>query len=53
MINEGRIRTLVEFGPAGAFSHEPHEFVERNQIAIGARILAKTIVDWLGVEPAS
>jgi acetylornithine deacetylase/succinyl-diaminopimelate desuccinylase-like protein len=53
MINEGRIRTLVEFGPAGAFSHEPHEFVERDQIAIGARILARTIVDWLGVEPAT
>jgi acetylornithine deacetylase/succinyl-diaminopimelate desuccinylase-like protein len=52
MVNEGRIRTLVEFGPAGAFSHEPHEFVERHQIAIGARILARTIIDWLGVEPA-
>ncbi len=49
MINEGRIRTLVEFGPAGAFSHEPHEFVERDQIAVGALILALSIVDILGV----
>jgi acetylornithine deacetylase/succinyl-diaminopimelate desuccinylase-like protein len=51
MINEGKIRTLVEFGPAGAFAHEPHEFVERDQIAVGAEILARTIVDMLGVEP--
>jgi acetylornithine deacetylase/succinyl-diaminopimelate desuccinylase-like protein len=51
MINDGQIRTLVEFGPAGAFAHEPHEFVERDQIAIGAEILARTIVDILGVEP--
>ncbi|HET7091874.1 MAG TPA: M20/M25/M40 family metallo-hydrolase, partial [Thermomicrobiales bacterium] len=52
MINDGNIRTLVEFGPAGAFAHEPHEFVERDQIAIGAEILARTIVDILGVGPA-
>jgi acetylornithine deacetylase/succinyl-diaminopimelate desuccinylase-like protein len=52
MINEGRIRSIVEFGPAGAFAHEPHEFVERDQIAVGARILARTIVDLIGVEPA-
>jgi acetylornithine deacetylase/succinyl-diaminopimelate desuccinylase-like protein len=52
MINEGKIRTLVEFGPAGAFAHEPHEFVERDQIAVGAEILARTIVDVLGVEQA-
>ncbi|HEU5432804.1 MAG TPA: M20/M25/M40 family metallo-hydrolase, partial [Thermomicrobiales bacterium] len=52
MINEGQIRTLVEFGPAGAFAHEPHEFVERDQIAIGAEILARTVVDLLGVAPA-
>jgi succinyl-diaminopimelate desuccinylase len=50
MINEGRIRTLVEFGPAGGFAHEPHEFVERDQIAIGALILARTIVEVLGVQ---
>ncbi len=52
MINEGRVRSIVEFGPAGAFAHEPHEFVERDQIAVGARILARTIVDLLGVVPA-
>jgi acetylornithine deacetylase len=51
MIHQGRIKTLVEFGPAGAFAHEPHEFVERDQIVIGARILAETIVDILGVSP--
>jgi succinyl-diaminopimelate desuccinylase len=51
MIHQGGIKTLVEFGPAGAFAHEPHEFVERDQIAIGARILAETIVDILGVSP--
>jgi acetylornithine deacetylase/succinyl-diaminopimelate desuccinylase-like protein len=53
MINEGRIRSIVEFGPAGGFAHEPHEFVERDQIAVGARILARTIVDLLGVVPRS
>ncbi|MFM9106054.1 MAG: M20 family metallopeptidase, partial [Chloroflexota bacterium] len=52
MINQGRIRSIVEFGPAGAFAHEPHEFVERDQIAIGAEILALSIVDLLGIEPA-
>ena len=52
MINEGGIRTLVEFGPAGAFAHEPHEYVERDQIAVGARILARTIVEILGVRAA-
>lgn len=51
MINEGGIRTIVEFGPAGALAHEPHEFVERDQIAVGALILARTIVGLLGVRP--
>lgn len=49
MIGAG-IRSLVEFGPAGAFAHEPHEFVERDQIAIGARVLARAVVDLLGLE---
>lgn len=53
MINRGGIRSIVEFGPAGAFAHEPHEFVERDQIAVGARILARSIVDLLGVLPAT
>ena len=51
LINEGKIKTLVEFGPAGALAHEPHEFVERDQIAVGALILARTIAEILGVEP--
>ena len=51
MINGGGIRSIVEFGPAGGFAHEPHEFVERDQIALGARILARVVVDLLGVEP--
>jgi acetylornithine deacetylase/succinyl-diaminopimelate desuccinylase-like protein len=51
MINRGRIRSIVEFGPAGAFAHEPHEFVERDQIAVGAEILARTIADALGIIP--
>jgi len=53
MINKGRVKSIVEFGPAGAFAHEPHEYVERDQIAVGAAILARTIVSLLGVEPAS
>jgi len=52
LVNDGRIKTLVEFGPAGAFAHEPHEFVERDQIALGALILARVVVDLLGTEPA-
>jgi acetylornithine deacetylase/succinyl-diaminopimelate desuccinylase-like protein len=50
MINGGCIRSIVEFGPAGGFAHEPHEFVERDQIALGARILARVVIDLLGVE---
>jgi acetylornithine deacetylase/succinyl-diaminopimelate desuccinylase-like protein len=52
MINEAGIHTMVEFGPAGAFAHEPFEYVETDQIAIGALILARTIVDVLGVTQA-
>jgi acetylornithine deacetylase len=52
MINEAGIHTLVEFGPAGAFAHEPYEYVEKDQIAIGALILARTIADILGVVPS-
>ena len=50
MINEAGIHTLVEFGPAGAFAHEPYEYVERDQIAVGALILARSIIDILGVD---
>lgn len=52
MINQAGIRSIVEFGPAGAFAHEPHEYVERDQIAVGAEILARTVADVLGVSPA-
>jgi acetylornithine deacetylase/succinyl-diaminopimelate desuccinylase-like protein len=52
LINEAGIRTLVEFGPAGALAHEPHEYVERDQIAVGARILARSIIEILGLRPA-
>lgn len=52
LVNEGRIKSLVEFGPAGAFAHEPHEFVERDQIALGALILARVVAELLGTEPA-
>jgi len=52
MINQAGIRSIVEFGPAGAFAHEPHEYVERDQIAVGAEILARAIADVLGVSPA-
>jgi acetylornithine deacetylase/succinyl-diaminopimelate desuccinylase-like protein len=53
MINAAGIKTIVEFGPAGAFAHEPHEYVERDQIAIGARILARVVADTLGVTAAT
>lgn len=49
MIHEGRIPTLVEFGPAGALSHNVHEFVERDDIIAGAKILALLAVDALGL----
>jgi acetylornithine deacetylase/succinyl-diaminopimelate desuccinylase-like protein len=49
MIHEGRIPTLVEFGPAGALSHNVHEFVERDDIIAGAKILALLAVDELGL----
>lgn len=53
MINLGKVKSIVEFGPAGAFAHEPHEYVERDQIAVGAAILARTIVSVLGVSKAT
>jgi acetylornithine deacetylase len=49
MIHEGRIPTLVEFGPAGGLSHNVHEFVERDDIIAGAKILALLAVDALGI----
>jgi acetylornithine deacetylase len=49
MIHEGRIPTLVEFGPAGALSHDNHEYVEVDSVIAGAKILALTTLDLLGL----
>ena len=49
MITESRIPTLVEFGPAGALSHDTHEYVEVDSVIDGARILALTTLDVLGL----
>jgi acetylornithine deacetylase/succinyl-diaminopimelate desuccinylase-like protein len=49
MIHEGHIPTLVEFGPAGALSHNVHEYVERDDIIAGAKILALLAIDQLGL----
>jgi acetylornithine deacetylase/succinyl-diaminopimelate desuccinylase-like protein len=40
MIYEANIPTLVELGPAGALSHEYHEYVEKDQIGLGGKILS-------------
>jgi len=49
MISESRIPTLVEFGPAGALSHDTHEYVEVESVIQGAKILALTALDVLGI----
>lgn len=41
--------TLVEYGPAGAFSHEPLEFVEREQVVGGAEAMLAFTVRRLGL----
>ncbi len=41
LLNEGQIRTLIECGPGGGLSHEPFEFVDRDDLVDGARILAR------------
>ena len=43
------VPTLVEYGPAGALSHEPLEFVERDQVLEGAKVLLALVVDQLGL----
>lgn len=43
LLNEGRIRTLIECGPGGGLSHEPFEFVDREDLIDGARILARGV----------
>ncbi len=49
MIHGGRIPTLVEMGAAGGLSHDVHEFVERDMITAGAKVLALMAIDALGV----
>ncbi|MCM8750660.1 M20 family metallopeptidase [Thermomicrobiaceae bacterium CFH 74404] len=44
LLNEGRIRTLIECGPGGGLSHEPFEFVDRDDLVDGARILSRAIL---------
>ncbi len=41
--------TLVEYGPAGALSHEPFEFVERDGVVDGAKAMLEFAVRELGV----
>ena len=41
--------TLVEYGPAGALSHEPFEFVEREGVLAGAKAMLEFAVRELGV----
>jgi len=49
MIHAGRIPTLVEMGAAGGLSHDYHEFVERDMIGAGAKVLALMAIDVLGL----
>ncbi len=49
MVSDARIPTLVEFGPAGALSHDTHEYVEIDSVIAGAEILALTTLDLLGL----
>lgn len=45
------IPTLVEYGPAGALSHEPFEYVERDQVIAGAKTLINMTIRQLGATP--
>ena len=45
-----RIPTLVEYGPAGALSHEPLEYVEPQQVIDGAKTLLNMTVRQVGAE---
>jgi acetylornithine deacetylase/succinyl-diaminopimelate desuccinylase-like protein len=49
MIHQARIPTIVELGPAGALSHDVHEFVEVDSVIEGAKILALLAIDRLGL----
>ena len=47
------IPTLVEYGPAGALSHETLEFVERDQVISGAKAMLKLAVAEVGIAQRS
>ncbi|WP_266081961.1 M20 family metallopeptidase [Haladaptatus caseinilyticus] len=47
--NGTHIPTLVEYGPAGALSHESLEFVEREQVIAGAKAMLKFAVAEVGL----
>jgi acetylornithine deacetylase/succinyl-diaminopimelate desuccinylase-like protein len=47
-----RIPTLVEYGPAGGLSHEALEYVERDQIVEGAKVMLELTLRELGVVDA-
>jgi acetylornithine deacetylase/succinyl-diaminopimelate desuccinylase-like protein len=53
MIHAGHIPTLVEMGAAGGLSHDYHEFVERDMIGAGAKVLALMAIDVLGLAEES
>lgn len=44
-----RVPTLVEYGPAGGLSHEPLEYVERDQVIAGAKAMLEFTVRHVGV----
>lgn len=44
-----RFPTLVEYGPAGAWSHEPLEFVERESVIDGAEAMLELAIRNLGL----
>jgi len=44
-----RVPTLVEYGPAGGLSHEPLEYVEREQMIEGAKTILEFTVREVGV----
>jgi len=46
---ELRLPTIVEYGPAGALSHEPLEFVERESVIEGAEAMLELTVRQLGL----
>jgi acetylornithine deacetylase/succinyl-diaminopimelate desuccinylase-like protein len=44
------IPTLAEYGPAGALSHEPLEYVEREQLLEGAKTMAALALRGVGLD---